>query len=184
MSAHDERPRDETTAEREDRKFNDLLQELRVIQTSAQLTAGFLLTLPFQSRFEELSRGQLRLYLILVLLATVVMAVVLSPVAIHRHLSGRHVKGHVVAAAHVMARVALALLALLATGIVVFIFDVVTELSTALVVGIGLLAVFAVLMVAAPHYLVAKSEQENAKRHRSEGRARSSDRDQMPTDRG
>ena len=177
MSGYGDRERDETAAEREDRKFNDLLQELRVIQTSAQLTAGFLLTLPFQRRFDELSQGQVRFYLVLVLLAALVMAVVLSPVAIHRHLSGRHVKGRVVAAAHLMARVALGLLALLAAGIVVFIFDVVTELSTALVVGAALLAVFAVLMIAAPHYLVARSEQDRET-------SRSVDRDRAPTDRG
>jgi hypothetical protein len=33
--------RDETEDERLDRKFDDLLQELRVMQTGAQLTAGF-----------------------------------------------------------------------------------------------------------------------------------------------
>ena len=43
-----DKERDETEAEREDRKWEDMLQELRVIQTGAQLTAGFLLTLPFQ----------------------------------------------------------------------------------------------------------------------------------------
>ena len=30
----------------------ELLQELRVLQTGVQILAGFLLTLPFQSRFE------------------------------------------------------------------------------------------------------------------------------------
>ena len=40
--------RNETDEEQADRKFADILQELRVMQTGVQLTAGFLLTLPFQ----------------------------------------------------------------------------------------------------------------------------------------
>ena len=88
-----DKERDESEAEREDRKYDDLLQELRVIQTSAQLTAGFLLTLPFQQRFSDLSTAQERFYLVLVVLAFLVTAAVLGPVATHRQLSGRKVKG-------------------------------------------------------------------------------------------
>lgn len=38
----------ETTAERIDRNWNEMLQELRVAQTGVQILSGFLLTLPFQ----------------------------------------------------------------------------------------------------------------------------------------
>ncbi len=145
--------RGETEAEREDRKFNDLLQELRVIQTSAQLTAGFLLTLPFQQRFSELSTGQHRFYLTLVVLAAVVMGVVLSPVAIHRELSGQKVKDRVVTATHVLTRVALILLGLLATATVVFVFDVVVELEAAVTVGAALFVVMGGLLVVLPRVL-------------------------------
>jgi hypothetical protein len=145
--------RHESEAEREDRKYDDLLQELRVIQTSAQLTAGFLLTLPFQQRFSELSTGQHRFYLVLVVLAAVVMAVVLSPVAIHRQLAGQRRKGRVVEAAHLLTRIALGLLALLAAATVVFIFDVVVELGAAVVVGAVLLLVMGGLLVVLPRVL-------------------------------
>src|ERR1044071_1954223 len=94
------RGRDETADERLDRKFNDLLQELRVMQTGAQLTAGFLLTLPFQETFEDLDRFQVGLYLALVLLAALTTALVMTPVAIHRRLSGSHVKERIVESAH------------------------------------------------------------------------------------
>ena len=40
--------RDETAAERMDRNWNELLQELRVTQTGVQILSAFLLTLPFQ----------------------------------------------------------------------------------------------------------------------------------------
>ncbi|MCA1480743.1 hypothetical protein I6F37_38100, partial [Bradyrhizobium sp. NBAIM08] len=92
--------RDETEAERLDRNWNDILQELRVMQTGTQLIAGFLLTLPFTMRFAELDAFEEDLYLGLVLLAGLTLALLLTPVAIHRRLFGEHVKGRLVTAAH------------------------------------------------------------------------------------
>ena len=43
--------RNETEAERSDRNWSDLVQELRVAQTGVQVLAGFLLTLPFTRDF-------------------------------------------------------------------------------------------------------------------------------------
>ena len=43
--------RDETEDEKLDRNWNDMLQELRVVQTGVQLLSGFLLTLPFRIFF-------------------------------------------------------------------------------------------------------------------------------------
>jgi len=154
-----DKERDESEAEREDRKYDDLLQELRVIQTSAQLTAGFLLTLPFQQRFSDLSTGQERFYLVLVVMAALVTATVLGPVATHRHVSGRKVKGQLVQTTHLFVSIALGLLALLATGIVVFIFDVIVDLGTAVVVGALLLALLAGLMLVVPRILLARLDR-------------------------
>ena len=50
----DEQARDETPTERPDRNRNDLLQELRVIQTGVQLLTGVLLTEPFQQRLTHI----------------------------------------------------------------------------------------------------------------------------------
>ena len=58
------------------------------MQTGAQLTAGFLLTLPFTSTFGRLTDLQRDLYLALVLIAAVTTVLVLAPVAAHRRLSG------------------------------------------------------------------------------------------------
>ncbi len=156
-----DKERDESEAEREDRKYDDLLQELRVIQTSAQLTAGFLLTLPFQQRFADLSTGQERFYLVLVVMAALVTAAVLGPVAVHRQLSGRKVKGSLVDATHIFVTIAIGLLALLATGIVVFIFDVILDLRTAMVVGAALLVLLASLMLGVPRLILARVDRES-----------------------
>jgi len=141
--------RDETAAEKADRKWEDMLQELRVMQTGAQLTAGFLLTLPFQQRFQDLTDLQRDAYLVLVLLAAVITALVLSPVAIHRRLSGQHVKDRLVDASGKIMRLVLACLSVLVAGIVTFVFDVVVSGTGALVAGgaVGLLLVVMLLVV-------------------------------------
>jgi len=148
--------RDETETERADRKWNDMLQELRVIQTGAQLTAGFLLTLPFQERFKELDTLQRDTYLVLVLLAATITALVLSPVAIHRRVSGQHVKDRLVAASHVIMRTVIVLMALLVAGIVAFIFDVVVDRTSAYVAGGALLVLLVTMLLIVPRALVHK----------------------------
>jgi hypothetical protein len=147
------RSRRETEEERQDRKFGDLLQELRVMQTGAQLTAGFLLTLPFQQRFATLDDFQRDLYLVLVVLAGLTTATVLAPVAVHRRLSGEHVKERVIVAAHRLVFATLTCIALLVTGMVVLIFDVVVGRSAALLAGAGVACVILALFVAVPLWL-------------------------------
>lgn len=150
--------RDETEEERLDRKWNDLLQELRVMQTGAQLTAGFLLTLPFQSSFDDLDDFATGLYLALVLIAALTTALVMGPVAIHRRLSGRHVKERLVESAHRLVYGVLTCIALLVTGMVVLIFDVVVDRTWALLAGAGAAAALAGLLVVYPTVLVDHSD--------------------------
>jgi hypothetical protein len=146
--------RNETEEERLDRKWGDLLQELRVMQTGAQLTAGFLLTLPFTTKFPSLDAFQETLFLILVLLAALTTAVVITPVAVHRRITGQHIKERLVATAHKLVGVGLTLLAMLVTGIVVLIFDVVLDRTVALVTGAVVGVIIAGLLVALPVRLV------------------------------
>ena len=80
--------RNESAVEKLDRNWMELLQELRVLQTGVQILAGFLLTLPFQSRFETLDDYQTTLYLANVALAALTTALILLPVSVHRRLSG------------------------------------------------------------------------------------------------
>ena len=151
-----DKERNETEAEREDRRWNDMLQELRVIQTSAQLTAGFLLTLPFSQRFASLGDGQQAFYLGLVVLAALVVTLVLTPVAIHRRLAGLRVKGEVVRAGAFFMRLALVLLATLVAGIVTFIFDVLLDRTAAALTGGALGVVLIGLLFVLPRTLVRR----------------------------
>ena len=146
--------RRETPTERLDRNFGELLQELRVMQTGVQLLAGFLLTLPFQSRFATLDRFQEGLYLFLVILAGLTTTLVLVPIAVHRRLFGRHVKERLVSVAHRMVIVVLGAIWLLIVGIVTLVFDVVVGRGAAAVAG-GVMAVVTAGLLAAIPWSVA-----------------------------
>lgn len=117
--------RGETPLERLDRNWTDLLQELRVIQTGVQLLTGFLLTLPFQSRFERLSTTEQVIYLVTLSASVVSTGFLIAPVSLHRFLFRRHARQVTVDAAHRLAQVGLAMLAVAMIGVVLLIFDVV-----------------------------------------------------------
>jgi hypothetical protein len=150
--------RNETEKERLDRKWGELLQELRVMQTGAQLTAGFLLTLPFQQKFATLDRFQEGLYLTLVLTAGLVTAFVMSAVAVHRRLSGEHVKEKVVKTAHRLTVGVLAGIAVLITGMTMLIFDVVIDRTYAVVAAVGMLLALGSLLLLLPAMLVGEKD--------------------------
>src|ERR1700674_3298160 len=82
MTARD--PRDESEFERDDRNLMELLQELRVAGLGVQVLFGFLLSLPFTSRFAKLSNGERQLYMASLVLAAVSTALLMAPVAYHR----------------------------------------------------------------------------------------------------
>jgi formate hydrogenlyase subunit 3/multisubunit Na+/H+ antiporter MnhD subunit len=140
----------ERAAERADRKWADALQELRVMQTGVQLTAGFLLTLPFQDPFADLDSLQRATYLALVVLAGVTTTLVLTPVAVHRRLTGLHVKERVVRTAHRIMTVAMVFVAVLVVGITTFVFDVVVSRPAAAVVAVAMSALAVGLLVVLP----------------------------------
>jgi hypothetical protein len=150
--------RNETEEERLDRKWGDLLQELRVMQTGAQLTAGFLLTLPFQTGFSSLDDFARGLYLVLVLLAALTTALVMGPVAIHRRLSGQHVKERLVTSAHRIVYGVLTSIALLVTGMVMLIFDVVVDRTWAIIAAAAVALVLAGLLLVLPRRLVGHDD--------------------------
>jgi hypothetical protein len=122
----DPRPlRNETAAERMDRNWNELLQELRVTQTGVQILSGFLLTLPFQQRFTTLDTMQRTIFLVAVALSTIATAFLVSPVSSHRLLFRRGAKDTLVTTADRLAKAGLVTLALSVTTVVLLIFNVV-----------------------------------------------------------
>jgi hypothetical protein len=86
----------ETEAERADRNLIELLQELRVAGLGVQVLFGFLLSLPFTSRFIKLNHPQRGLYVASLLLAALATALLMAPVAYHRLVFRRHEKQRLV----------------------------------------------------------------------------------------
>lgn len=86
----------ESPAERADRNFGDLLQELRVTQTGVQILFAFLLTLVFQQRFTELDRVAVIIYVVTVVFCVVAAAFLIAPVPLHRRMFGLNRKAEVV----------------------------------------------------------------------------------------
>jgi hypothetical protein len=138
------RGRHETPAERLDRNWDELLQELRVVQTGVQILAGFLLTLPFQQRFTEIEDVDRQVYLVAFCLTVVATAFLVAPVASHRLLFRRREKANLVAIAHACARIGLVALALAVSSVAFVIFDVVTGTRAAVVATVASLLLFLV----------------------------------------
>ncbi|MBG6224965.1 hypothetical protein IWX63_001530 [Arthrobacter sp. CAN_A2] len=140
----------ETGNQRLDRNWQDMLQELRVMQAGIQILAGFLLILPFQRRFEELDDVQVTVYLCLLCLSVLIQALLLSTVNLHRALFGLHVKATLVGHTAAIIPLATALVGLVLAGTLWLVFDLVLDRTASLVVAAALLVVEAVLWAAYP----------------------------------
>ncbi|WP_405016611.1 DUF6328 family protein [Kitasatospora sp. NBC_00070] len=104
--------RDETAEERADRRWGDLLQEVRIAQTGAQIMFGFLLTVAFTERFAGLDGLERTLYVTVVTLGAFAVGTLIAPVSYHRLLAGEHVKPRMVTAVAHLVALGLVLLAL------------------------------------------------------------------------
>ena len=134
--------RGESEIERLDRNWTSLLQEVRVVQTGVQLLTGFLLTLPFQQRFDVLAPQMRDVYLATVVCSVGATVLLVAPVGIHRLLFRRHRLQVLVSAAHRCAYAGLALLGLALTGVTVIVFAAVAGSGAALIAGAGALTLF------------------------------------------
>lgn len=125
----------ETETEGLDRNWSSLLQELRVVQTGVQLLTGFLLTLPFQQRFEVLAPEMRVVYLVTVVLAVTSTVLLIAPVGMHRVLFRQRRLAVLVSVAHRLAYAGLLLLGLALAGMVVIIFAAVAGRAAGVVAG-------------------------------------------------
>src|SRR5215831_9292361 len=111
----------ETEAERDDRNLIELLQELRVAGLGVQVLFGFLLAIPFTTKFASLSHAQRGLYVVTLVLTAVTTALLLAPVAYHRLVFRRHRKGQLDKDANMLAIVGLAAVGLDISAAVLFV---------------------------------------------------------------
>jgi len=145
--------RSETPSERADRNWDDVLQELRVLQTGTQIVTGFLLAVAFQPAFGDLTDPQRAFYLGLLVLAALSAIIALAPVAMHRSLFRRLAKPDVVIFGHRALVGALGTVGLLLVGVVAFVFDVVLGFDPAWIAAAALGAAVVILWLVVPGYL-------------------------------
>jgi len=140
----------ESDAQRYDRNWEDILQELRVTQTGNQILTGFLLALAFQQRFGELQPLGITIYLVLVGLACTATLLALAPVSLHRWLFQHHAKKEAVLIGNRILRVTLVSVALLIVGVALFLFYFVVSLTAGVIAAIVVAVVIIGLWVALP----------------------------------
>ena len=142
--------RDETETERLDRNWNEILQELRVIQTGTQILTGFLLTLAFQQRFTDLDQYQINTYLALVIVAGLTTVLGLTPVSLHRALFRKRAKAVMVRIANRILKITLGAVGVTLIGTMMLIFDVVVSRPAGIIAGCVTLVAIVVAWLALP----------------------------------
>ncbi len=141
---------EESHEERINRNWNEMLQEFRVTQTGVQILTGFLLTLPFQSRFPTLDSVQRTAYLGILLGAILATSLFVAPVSYHRLLFRQGAREWLVKAGDRAARAGLTVLAVTISGVLWLVFDVVAgRVASSILLPLAL-AFFAGLWWAVP----------------------------------
>jgi hypothetical protein len=113
----------ESEADRLDRNFGDLLQELRVAQAGVQILFAFLLTLPFAARFTAINTFEKFVYIGSLLSSALAAASIIAPVAYHRTLFRQGRKMQLVHSAHRLASIGLGFLFLAMVGAILLVTE-------------------------------------------------------------
>jgi magnesium-transporting ATPase (P-type) len=149
----EERPsgRDETEEERLDRNLGELLQELRVALPGVQVLFAFLLAVPFQKNFTEISDFDKTMYFVTLLLTALSAALLIAPSAYHRLTFRYQQKHRLVFVSNRLAIAGLGTLALAMTCAILFVTNVLWgTVATTVVTTVLVLTMFVVLWVALP----------------------------------
>jgi hypothetical protein len=129
----------ETEDERLNRQLDQLLQELRVAMPGVQVLFAFLLAVPFQQRFAQVTDFQRDVYFATLLASAVASALFIAPTAYHRVMFERHDKPRLIAISSRFALGGLAALAVAMNGAILlitdFLFDGATPAITVVLTG-------------------------------------------------
>src|SRR5919204_4925407 len=138
--------RSETEKERLDRNLNELLGELRVALPGVQVLFAFLLAVPFNQRFAQVTNFEKGTYFVTLLLTAAATVCLIAPSAHHRIEFRRDDKRHVVFLANKFAIVGFAFLACAMTGVVLlvtsFLFSTAAGVASSAVTAVALFAVW------------------------------------------
>ena len=147
---HPETGRKESEQERIDRNLQEMLGELRVALPGVQVLFAFLLVVPFNQRFGQVTDFQKTVYLITLLVTTASTICLIAPTVHHRLEFRRQDKKKIVETGNRIVIVGLGLLAIAMSGAVLFVTDVVYSSTTTVTAAVGVALAFALLWYAIP----------------------------------
>ena len=127
----------ETEAQRLDRNYNEILQELRVAEAGVQILFAFLLGLAFTQRFAHVSGFDRDVYFASLLFAAAAGGLLMAPAAMHRIVFRRGAKDLLVSAASRLALAGLSALGVAVSGSVLLVSDVLFGRSAAWIAAAG-----------------------------------------------
>ena len=116
--------REESESERLDRNLAELLQELRVAIPGVQVLFAFLLAVPFQQNFAEITPFQERVYFGTLLCTAISAVLLISPTAYHRLNFRQQKKKELVLVSNRLTIAGMSFLALAMIGAIMLITDV------------------------------------------------------------
>ena len=137
--------REESEDARLDRNLGELLQELRVALPGVQVLFAFLLAVPFQQHFTEITPFEEKVYFTTLLCTAISAALLISPTAYHRLTFHLQQKQQLVFIANRLAIAGLGFLALAMTGAIMLITDVLFGGVATALFSAAALAMFVVL---------------------------------------
>ena len=153
--------REESEGERLDRNLAELLQELRVALPGVQVLFAFLLAVPFQNGFEEITAFQEKVFFLTLLCTAISAALLISPTAYHRMTFRRQQKKHLIFVANRLSIAGMGFLALAMTGAIMLITDVLFGTGATLVFSAAALTMFVVLWGLLPLRRRLMSEEQD-----------------------
>jgi Family of unknown function (DUF6328) len=149
-SKREDTGREETEKERLDRNLEQLLGELRVALPGVQVLFAFLLVVPFNQRFADITSFQQTIYFVTLLCATAACACLIAPTAHHRIEFRGQDKERIVVGGNRLAIVGLVLLAIAMTGAITLVTDFLYSSTTTTVAAVLVALLFAVLWYVVP----------------------------------
>lgn len=120
-----------------DRELIELMNELRVALPGVQILFAFLLTVPFNNRFEKVSDLQEDVYFVALLLTVVSTALLMAPTAYHRLRFRQRDKERLLRISNRFAIGGIAALALAIVAAIFFVTDFLFEVWAALGVAVA-----------------------------------------------
>jgi hypothetical protein len=149
-SRHPATGREETEQERADRNLQEMLGELRVALPGVQVLFAFLLVVPFNQGWADVTSFQRTLYLVTLLLTAASTICLIAPTVHHRLQFRKQQKEHIVTTGNRIVIAGLTLLAIAMTGAVLLVTDVIYGTGTTLAAAGGAALAFAVLWYLIP----------------------------------